>query len=235
MTAELIGDYVATRGAHRAGSLGKHQLSTIERLCPPGGMTIETGCGASTILFSRLSKHHTVFTYDDRADDNSSVEFVTKSPLFRAETVAFVFGPTQRSLPQFAFDGKMDVALIDGPHAYPFPELEYYFIYPHLATGGVLIIDDVHIPTLFSLYRFLREERMFEFVVKSGNTAFFRRTDVPTFDPLGDDWDRQQFNQRRFPVVSKDDRIAGFFPKGLTHLFPKNIRTAIRTRLFLKS
>ncbi len=207
------------------------QLDAIERICPAGGTTIETGCGASTILFSGLSERHVVFALDDRADANSSVRFVTESPFTRAHAVEFVFGPTQRSLPAFSFERKLDAALIDGPHAYPFPELEYYFIYPHLAAGAVLIVDDVHIPTLFNLYRFLQEDRMFEFLEKVGNTAFFRRTETPAFDPLGDGWERQEFNRRRFPVAGRDDQVASYVPAWLTHLVPQTMRRAIKARL----
>lgn len=234
MSAELIDTYVATRGAHGSGSLGGAELNAIERVCPCGGMTIETGCGASTVLFSRLSRHHTVFTRDDRAEQNSSVRFVTDSPLYQPDRVEFVFGPTQKTLPTFQFDIVIDAALIDGPHAFPFPELEYYFIYPHLAADAILIVDDVHIPTLFNLYRFLREERMLAFIGKIGNTAFFRRTGAPTFDPLGDGWDQQEFNRRRFPVAGQDDRMARLFPAWLTHLFPPTLRRAIRARLLLR-
>ena len=234
MIAESVSEYMAGRGVHWSGSFSDPPLRALERHWPSGGVTIETGCGASTILISRLSRKHTVFTIDDRDQDNSSVQFATEAPLYRQEVVEFVFGPTQRTLPPFSFAEQIDGALIDGPHAYPFPELEYYFIYPHLKTGALLIIDDVHIPTLFNLYRFLREERMFEFLEKSASTAFFRRTDTPTFSPLGDGWHAQEFNRRRFPVEGRDERIARYFPAWLTHLFPPSIRTAIKNRL-LKS
>ena len=235
MTAELVGKYVSTRGAHWSGALWEPQLRAIERLCPSRGTTIETGCGASTILFSQLSRHHTVFTHDDRNHENSSVRFATESPLFRAATVEFIFGPTQLTLPAFKFERKIDAALIDGPHAFPFAELEYYYIYPHLTTGGILMVDDVHIPTLFNLYRFLREEKMFMFLDKISNTAFFRRTNVPTFDPLGDGWDQQYFNLRRFPAIGRDERFASYFPKWLTKLFPHEFRQMIKARLLLRA
>lgn len=41
---------------------------------------------------------------------------------------------------------------------------------------------------------------MFEVVdVVAGKTAILRRTEAPTFDPLGDGWSTQNYNKRRMP------------------------------------
>jgi hypothetical protein len=94
------------------------------------------------------------------------------------------------------FEHKIQLALIDGPHAYPFPDLEYFYLYPHLDTGAILIIDDIHIPTIQNLFRFLRADDMFQLEEVVGVTAFFTRTSSPVFDPAGDSWQAQKYNQR---------------------------------------
>ena len=76
------------------------------------------------MLFSQLSKKHFVFCHDDRETKNSSVKFVTTSPLYDPTAVEFVFGPTQKTLPAYDFSEQIDLALIDGPHAFPFAELD---------------------------------------------------------------------------------------------------------------
>jgi hypothetical protein len=228
---QSIEAYASQRGGHHSGTLRGDQLAAIEAEYSSPGISIETGCGASTILLSRLSTQHTTFCFDDRNNDNSSVAFVTQCPLFDSSCAAFVFGPTQKTLPAFNFQTQLDLALIDGPHAFPFAELEYYYIYPRLKPGALLIVDDVHIPTLFNFYRFLREEPMFRFVRKSGNLAIFRRTDQPTFDPLADGWREQEFNRRRFPAMGRDEKFARLFPKWLTRLAPSGLRAALRSYL----
>jgi len=230
-TAAAISAYLQQRGAHRWGSMWQAQLAALEEEYGSPGVSAETGCGASTILLSRLSLKHTAFCYDDRGHENSSVDFVRKAPVFDASRVQFCFGPTQLTLRTFEFDEKLDFVLLDGPHAFPFPELEYYFIYPHLKSGAILAVDDVHIPTLFNLYRFLREDDMFSFVRKVENIAIFRRTERPTFDPLGDGWDIQAYNRRRFPLLGLDDRIARYVPKWINHLTPPAWRAAVRAML----
>ena len=105
------------------------------------------------------------------------------------------------------FSGFSPGTAADGPHGYPFPELEYYFFYPHLDEDALLVIDDIHIPTIFRLFSFLREEAMFDFLGVASTTAFFRRNSSPAFHPLGDGWWLQNYNKNRFPVQAFDRDI----------------------------
>jgi len=41
-------------------------------------------------------------------------------------------------------------------HGYPFPEMEYYFIYPHLEENALLIVDDIHIQNIYNLFIFFK-------------------------------------------------------------------------------
>lgn len=191
--------------AHSAGSLPLRTLLRIERLLT--GTTLasaETGCGKSTIFLSRISQKHKVFCYDDRdAGDASSVAYFMDCPATRKESLDLIYGPTQATLPRYEDHIPYDLVLIDGPHGFPFPELEYYFFYPHLKPGGLLVVDDIHIPTIGRLADFLSEDAMFEKVEFIGATAIFRRTDAPSFDPFGDGWWAQDYNRRR-ATFSKD-------------------------------
>jgi len=201
----LISDKIAeldiSNRSHVAGAFSTRVLRRLEELMPETiQYSAETGCGKSTIMFSNISKHHTVFCIDDRVHaGDSSINFFETCPLTQNDRVHLVLGPTQLTLPKFDGFQTYDAILIDGPHGYPFPEIEYYFFYPHLRPGGVLILDDVHIATIGRLGDFLAEDPMFEFVELVSTTAVFRRTDAPAFDPLGDGWWLQDFNRRRIP------------------------------------
>jgi len=193
--------------AHRAGSLMPVVLRAIARHASARRIrhSAETGTGKSTILLSHLSGHHTVFTISGPGDDSLTQ---ARSHLLQADRVEWVLGPSQLTLPRHDFGGPLQLALIDGPHAYPFPELEYYHLYPRLDEDAVLIVDDIQIPTIFRLYTFLLEEPMFEPLEVVGTTAFFRRTAAPLFDPCGDSWPRQGFNRLRTPVSERERRAA---------------------------
>jgi FkbM family methyltransferase len=201
--AGRIAHYEAARGAHASGSFGTAVLEAIERLAPVEiGCSVETGCGKSTVLLSHLSQRHLVFTVDDGNRSDGSLTFVRQCGLFRSERVEFVLGPTQLTMPRHLMPPAIDLALIDGPHAYPFPDLEYFYIYPHLRHGALLIIDDIHIPTIARMYAILREDDMFEPLHVEGQTAFLRRTAAPMFPkPIWDGWERQGFNVRHLAAT----------------------------------
>jgi hypothetical protein len=182
---------------HGAGTFSASTLEAIVRHA--SGRVIhhsaETGSGASTIMFSHLSADHTVFAMDA---GTNSVRGVQGSPLLRAAAVTFVEGPTQLTLPRHTFAHRLQLALIDGPHGYPFPDLEYYYLYPHLEEDALLIVDDIHIPTITNLFDFLKADEMFALEVVVETTAFFRRTAAETFAPTGDGWWTQRYNSRAF-------------------------------------
>lgn len=190
-------DYGA--GGHAAGAFPTASLTKVERYLPKRvKRTAETGCGKSTILFSNISDDHHVFALDDRAQgDASSVNFYEECPLTKREHITAHFGPTQRTVPLLEHQA-YDAVLIDGPHGWPFPEIEYYFFYPHIVAGGLLILDDVPIPTIGRMADILAEDDMWELVeIVCGITAIFRRTSAPLFDPLGDGWWLQKYNRHR--------------------------------------
>lgn len=180
-------------GLHSAGTFTARTFEAIAKATRKLQIrnSVETGSGASTLLFSHLSDHHTVFALDD---GTGSVTNIRRSPLLRSDVVTFVEGPTQVTLPQHRFTEKLQVVVIDGPHGYPFPDLEYYYLYPHLETGALLILDDIHIPTVHNLFQFLRRDAMFHLEQVVQRTAFFRRTSAPAFDPFGDGWWQQKYN-----------------------------------------
>jgi len=182
---------------HRAGTFSDLTLEAIFRHVSRRRVarSAETGSGASTLLLSHVSGDHTVFALDA---GTGSVRSIEGSPLLRREIVTFVEGPTQLTLPRHQFTHPLQLVLLDGPHGYPFPDLEYYYLYPHLAADGLLIVDDIHIPTITNLFDFLSADEMFDLLEVVETTAFFRRTDAPTFSPIGDGWWTQRYNQRAF-------------------------------------
>jgi predicted O-methyltransferase YrrM len=180
-------------GWHGSGSVGSAVLDALQRHAPRGGSSMETGTGRTTLLLSHLSATHLVFTKNDEGTGDS-LAAVRSSPLL-GDGVTFVVGPTQSTVLGHEF-GPLDLALLDGPHAYPFPDLEYWAVYPHVKAGGLLVVDDVQIPTVNNLFRFLRADAMWELLEVVETTAFFRRTTAPTFNPLGDGWHDQGYNAR---------------------------------------
>lgn len=173
----------------------EHLAKLLEELQPVA--TAETGCGASTVIFADHSLSHTVFAFN---------EFDVFDKV-RANSVEFVEGPTQRTLPHHRFQTTLDAVLLDGPHAYPFPELEYFHFYPHIREGGALILDDIQIPTVHRLFEFVRRDAMWELGTMVHRTAFLRRTGAAVFPDDADGWERQRFNRSELWRYTWRDRL----------------------------
>lgn len=184
---------------HGGGAFPSERLQRLEELLPSRlARTAETGCGKSTILFSNLSSSHHVFALDDTGEEDSSVMFYRLNPNTIIANIHEVFGPTQATLFNHQHDDSYDCVLIDGPHGWPFPELEYMLFYPNIRAGGYLILDDVNIPTIGRMADIIAEDAMWHLVEIVGNgTALFQRTETPIFDPHGDGWWLQNYNRRR--------------------------------------
>ena len=183
---------------HLAGTVNRRVLDAIvdhAREIGPVENSVETGSGKTTLLFSHLSKNHVVFAIEN---GNKSISSVKKSELFNANNVTYIEGPTQKTLPRYVFNQKFDIALIDGPHAYPFPDLEYYYFYPNLIEGGLLLLDDIQIPSIRRMFEIIKADDMFELLEVLNDMAFFRRTDSPLLDPYCDNWWLQGYNRLHY-------------------------------------
>jgi hypothetical protein len=205
---------------------------------------VETGSGKTTLLFSHLSADHLVFA----VDDGESITKVKQSPLLNAARVTYVEGPTQLTLPQYRFRTPFQMVLIDGPHGYPFPDMEYYYFYPRIAGGGLLLIDDIQIPTIGRMFEIIRAGDMFELLeIVDDNLAFFRRTDASLIDPCSDSWWLQGYNRPYYerwinpaptPAETPSGGGKGLFraaarliPAPVNRLIPRSLRSWLRRRL----
>ncbi|MFY9726760.1 MAG: class I SAM-dependent methyltransferase [Bryobacteraceae bacterium] len=200
----------ASRSLHGSGSLSPAALIALTKHLASRKVihSAETGTGISTVVFSHMSEHHSVFT----VNTDESMSAVERNPLLAPDTVTFIEGPTQKTLPRHVFDAPLQAVLIDGPHAYPFPDLEYFYLYPHLEEGGLLVLDDIHIPSIHNLFAFLRRDAMFRLEEVCGRTAFFRRTSERLFEPWGDGWWLQGFNRRPLWRHSWQDKLKSALP-----------------------
>jgi precorrin-6B methylase 2 len=165
--------------------------------------TAETGCGGSTILLSHLSRQHTVFAIEG---GNRTISELSRHPDLKRECVEFVEGETKETLPRYRFENPLDLVLLDGPHAYPLPQIEYAYLFPRLRKDGWLIIDDLQIPSVHELFRFLKQEPGLDLAEVVARTAFFRKVEEKS-DAGPDGWWLQGTNRRLVLRYSWRDRL----------------------------
>ena len=157
------------------GSLGcRHRRTrslTVEAL-PPTGRISSRDVGAATarerVLPHRCSGLQWVVETHFQGD-SYSVSGVSATQSSRSTSSAF-FEPVDinqapwprcSSLSQYWFETTLDAVLFDGPHAFPFPQIEYFFLYPMLRPDDVLVIDDLQIPSVHDPVRFRASAAMF--------------------------------------------------------------------------
>ena len=171
----------------------------------PFQCSAETGCGGSTILLSHASTHHIAFALEGTG--RTITELREHSDL-RVENVVFVEGETKDTVPGYRFEAPVDLVLLDGPHAYPMPQIEFAYLFPQIKLGGWLVLDDIQIPSVYELFRFLKTESFViieEVVVR---TAFFRRVEAVESGPDG--WELQGMNRHTILRYSWRDRLRHF-------------------------
>jgi len=171
----------------------------------PFECSAETGCGGSTIVLSHLSKHHTAFAIEGT---DQTITGLRQNADFRPDTVVFVEGETRRTLPIYPFESRLDLALLDGPHAYPLPQLEFAYLFPYVKEGGWVVLDDVQIPSVHELVRYLRLESCVVLEEVAVRTAFFRKVREQEIGPDG--WQHQGMNRHSILRYSWRDRLRRF-------------------------
>jgi len=221
---------------HGAGSVTRPVLQALAKHCDriePVRCSVETGAGRTTLLLSNISERHLVFA----KDCGQSLSRTRASALLRAEHVEFIEGPTQKTLPAYEFTHGLQLALIDGPHGYPLPDLEYYYLYPHIESGGLLVLDDTNIPTIGRMLDILRADAMYDLAEIVNDTAFLVRTDAPAIDPCDNSWWLQGYNARYYerittsPSRSLSSRLRRLLtrdlPKAVTRVIPSGLKASL--------
>ena len=122
----------------------------------PGTRTLETGCGASTIVFAAAGAHHTAVFLND--SEGRAVTTWCGDHGIDLATVTLRAGSSSQVLPTLD-PGPLDLVMVDGCHGFPFPQLDWYYAAAHLVDGGILIVDDTQLAAPYELRRYLRTTR----------------------------------------------------------------------------
>jgi predicted O-methyltransferase YrrM len=200
---EAIGQLLTDRPAFHVDGLRDWSalpgtLELLASLVFPGAHTVETGSGASTVVFAAAGARHLAISPDGR--EHERIQAYCRDIGLDTTALSFAVGSSVEVLPTMELDTPIDVAFIDGKHAFPYPVLDFHFIERRLAIGGCIVLDDVPIPAVRMVYDFLHTSPawMFE-AIADDRAAAFRKLAEPDVDD--DDWVFQPLN-RRYPDYS---------------------------------
>ena len=154
-----------------------------------GTRSLETGCGATTIVFAAAGAHHAAVFLDE--SEGLAVQSWCQVHDISTEDVSFYPGSSSVTLPRLEI-GDLDLVVVDGCHGFPFPQLDWYYAASHLVDGGILIVDDTHLAAPYELRRYLEHDPRWERIRVGSQWVAFRRTGSGTLD---EEWMSQSFHQ----------------------------------------
>lgn len=149
-------------------------LSFIADNVGEGSRTLETGAGCSTLVFAIRGCDHIAVT-PSRSEITLITHYAAQHEIC-CDMVHFVQESSDRYLARVEIEG-LDLVLLDGKHAFPWPIVDWFFAADRLRKGGVMIIDDVQIRSVSILADFMRLEPGWKVMREfSGKTIAFLKT-----------------------------------------------------------
>src|SRR5581483_8137429 len=121
LTDELRAAPPGLHGRSEFWGLAWEALAFVERTVQPGMATLETGAGASTIVFAARGADHEAVTPSQDEADRILAECGRRG--IPTETLRFRIGSSADVLRAWE-PRPLDLVLIDGAHAFPYPTLD---------------------------------------------------------------------------------------------------------------
>jgi hypothetical protein len=155
------------------GRIGERFITELARYDSP--RVIETGAGASTLLFCSLEPAAvTTIAPDEGLRDRTLAAAAERR--ISTDRLHFICDRSELALPKLAAEGDCyEAAFIDGSHNWPAVFVDFCYLNLMLPVGGVMFIDDVQLYSVDQLYNLLRKQEEFEYVGLDDKMATFRK------------------------------------------------------------
>src|SRR5262249_31563170 len=161
----------------------------------PGFVTLETGSGISTVIFldKRVSAH---FVIQPDWDEFRALKQFASEHGIDMSPARMIVAKSQDYLPGAQLP-ELDIVLVDGDHSFPVPFIDWSYTAERLRTGGLMIIDDIHILTGTLLADFMAADPKWQEVIRHERFAVYRKIRHPIHDGA---WLGQPYLESSFPV-----------------------------------
>jgi predicted O-methyltransferase YrrM len=187
---------LATSGLTCYG-IGEDVLRFLGESVDERSRTLETGAGCSTLVFALRRARHIAIT--PSSDEIGRIRSYASGKGIGMDTVEFVAASSDAYLPRCEVED-LDVVLLDGKHAFPWPIVDWFFTADKLRRGGVMILDDAQMRSVSVLADFMRAGPGWELVRDfSGKTLAFRKTRDRVLDVA---WHMQAWTVAQTPAES---------------------------------
>jgi hypothetical protein len=201
-------------------------LEWLEQTLRPEMTTLETGSGASSIVFAAAGSAHTVIS--PAVDEHERIRSWCEQNGISTARVKFVAASSDVALGSSWTPEPLDLVLVDGAHLFPFPVLDWFFTARHLRIGGRMVLDDAFLPSVNMVVRFLRSSQSWDFEgALSYRTVCFRKLD----DDIGHDAIGHRFDRLpHFGYLPPAARVAAYARHLLIDRSPRAQRAVARLR-----
>jgi hypothetical protein len=168
-------------------------LRLMLEMVTPESLTLETGSGLSTVCFAIIGTQHICVSPSQK--EHNRIRRYCNEQHIPTERIRFISMPSEAALPSLDLGGrKLDFALIDGSHTFPAPFIDFHYVNVHLKVGGTIAIDDLDIPSVGILHKFLITDPTYELLkIDTLRTGIYRKVGETHF-PYG--WSNQGFNSK---------------------------------------
>ncbi len=184
----LVDEWASPGFAHYG--IGDEVLKFLAETVTPGSRTLETGAGSSTLVFALQGASHVAIT--PAAEEFERIRAYAASIGLSMDTVTFVAQSSERYLPSSELS-ELDLVLLDGKHAFPWPMLDWFYCADRVHRDGLLIIDDVQLGSVAVLADFMMADPGWKLVRDFGKTHAYRKTKDTVLDVS---WDMQPWTVR---------------------------------------
>jgi Methyltransferase domain len=146
-------------GGREFWGLAWEALEWLEHNVAEGMATLETGAGASTIVFASRGAEHVAVTPDPGEEER--IRRACRERGIDDSRLTFTIGRSQDVLPTLS-TRELDLVLVDGAHGFPYPVLDWWNLAPHLKEGGRMLLDDAYLPGVAAVVDYARSSDAWE-------------------------------------------------------------------------
>jgi hypothetical protein len=146
-------------GGREFWGLAWEALEWLERNVHAGMATLETGAGASTIVFASRGAQHEAVT--PAAEEEERIRRACRERGIDDSRLTFHIGLSQNVLPALP-RRELDLVLVDGAHGFPYPVLDWWHLAPRLKEGGRILLDDAYLPGVAAVVDYVRSSDAWE-------------------------------------------------------------------------
>ena len=140
-------------GQQEFWGLAWEALDWLERNVQPGMSTLETGAGASTLLFAAQGALHQAVTPDPEEERNIREACAARG--IDDSNLTFHIGRSQDVLAALE-SAPLDLVLVDGAHGFPYPILDWWYLAPLVKEGGRMLLDDAYLSPVAAIVDYVR-------------------------------------------------------------------------------